>query len=87
MHHGQAQAGAFADRLGGEEWFEDALQVFGVHAVAGVGDGQPRIVDRMQFGMCLEEASSGRNGSSATVNVPVRPSMACSALVARFMVT
>jgi len=35
---GEAQAGAFADGLGGEEGFEESFEVFGGDAGAVVGD-------------------------------------------------
>src|SRR5207245_10028879 len=39
-HGGQAQAGAFANRFGGKEWFKDPAENLRVHAGASVGKGQ-----------------------------------------------
>ena len=38
VDHGQAQAGALAESLGGEEGLEDVVHRLRVHAHAGVGD-------------------------------------------------
>ena len=51
---GQAEAGAFADLLGGEERFEDAVQRLLVHAAAGVGDAQADEPARPGFGLLLD---------------------------------
>ena len=40
----EAEAGALADRLGGEEGLEHALEMLGRHAAAGVGDADADIV-------------------------------------------
>ncbi len=34
----EAESRSFSGRLGGEKWLEDAVERFGVHAVAGIGD-------------------------------------------------
>ena len=39
VNRGEAEAGAFADFLGGEERLEDVAERLGVHAAAGVGEG------------------------------------------------
>ena len=38
VDHGEAKAGAHADRLGGEEWVEGTGNDLRAHAVSGIGD-------------------------------------------------
>ena len=40
----EAEAGALADRLGGEEGLERAVEHLGLHPAAGVGDADPHII-------------------------------------------
>ena len=49
---GQSQAGALASILGSEEWLEEALAGFGVHAVTVVADYEQDTTE-MQLG-CLK---------------------------------
>src|SRR5690606_3497116 len=46
---GEAEAGALADALGGEERLEDLVEVFGGDADAGVADGQAHVVAGFDF--------------------------------------
>ena len=69
----QAQAGALAHRLGGEEGVEDAVEVLRRDALAGVGDLRPRLRSPL---------AAGAQGDGAAL-----PSMAWAALTSRFMNT
>jgi len=62
VDHRQAQAGALADLLGGEEGLERALGDFGGHAEAGVADGQLDIVAVRDLGVVLHLHRPGREG-------------------------
>ncbi len=44
IDHRQAEAGALADRLGGEKWIEGARDHVGRHAGAVVGDAERQIL-------------------------------------------
>src|SRR5882672_5895557 len=46
MHDGQAEAGAFTDRLGGKEWIEHSLEHFGWNTSARVAYDQADIRPR-----------------------------------------
>src|SRR5205085_2641688 len=53
VDHRQAQPGAFAGRLGGEERIEDALDDGRIDAGSGVGDGQAGVAAGLQPGQAL----------------------------------
>ena len=52
-HHGEAEAGALADALGGEERLGGVREGLRVHARAGVGDGEADIAAGRQVGRRL----------------------------------
>ncbi len=51
VHGREAQAGAAALRFGGEKWLEDARLSGGVHADAGVADGEHHVGARVNDGV------------------------------------
>ena len=68
IDHRQAEAGALADFLGGEEGLERALEHFGRHADAGVADGELDIVAVLEVGVAADAApASADEGQHAAV--------------------
>src|ERR1700733_619999 len=49
VYGGEAEAGAFAGFLGGKERFKDTSLGLGVHAAAGIGDGQHDVRTGFEF--------------------------------------
>src|SRR2546430_16120171 len=57
--HGEAEAGALAGVLGGEERLEDALTDLGGHAVAGGADTEPDILARPRLEVPAQKVGVG----------------------------
>ena len=67
MHHGEAEAGALTDRLGGEERLEHPRGGLVVHPAAGVmnaQDGPPRVVRALDAFHANDDAAVARHGLS-----------------------
>jgi hypothetical protein len=66
IDHRQAEPGALADRLGGEERIEGARHHIGRHAGAGVANAQRHILAGRQIGLAgrlsVEMAIGGLDG-------------------------
>src|ERR1044072_5829764 len=63
VDHGEAEAGALADLLGGEEGLGHLLQYLGRDAAAGIGDGEHDIIARRQAeGLVAAGARIGAGG-------------------------
>ena len=67
IDHAEAEAGALADFLGGEEGLERALGDLGRHAEPGVGDGQLDIVSVWNVGIGLDPHRAAGEAQHAAV--------------------
>ena len=86
VHGRQAEAGSAAHRLGGEEGFENVLQRRGFHAVAGVAHRKAHMRPGHKV-PCERPRSRDTAMFSSAISIVPRPSIACAALVQRFITT
>lgn len=72
IHGGKPHAAALAAILGGEEWLEDTVASFRVHACAGIGDGKDGVRTGEDAGIeaavgIVEDRHFGFNGETTPI--------------------